>query len=125
MEFTSGVLSNDKNGIYQIIKVDGANNFNVRRSAGISSIEIYNPGLNYNANSYLIFTGGSGQGANATFKINNSGSLITVYINETGNSYLLTPVVTANGSNSIPATFNVITFAGNSTGSVNVSILAT
>jgi hypothetical protein len=121
LEFTSGGYSNVRNGIYMITDAQ-TNFFTVTQKSNVLSITINNAGLLYNTNSYLVITG-DGQGANASFTKNANGSIITVTINEPGISYTRVPTVTANGSNSVAATFNVaISYANNTTGNVIVGI---
>lgn len=82
----------------------------------ISSIAISNGGQAYNSNSFLIFTGGGGDGANASYTRTVSSNALqntisTVTLVSPGANYTTTPVVTAVGSNSIAATF-VVTMGG-------------
>lgn len=119
LEFTSGGYDNVRNGIYTISNVQ-TDFFTVIQKSNIANITINNAGLLYNSNSYLIFTG-NGIGANASFTKNANGSIVSVTLNEPGIMFTEVPIVTANGSNSIPATFNVtISYQGNTTGNVIV-----
>jgi len=120
LEFASGGYSNVKNGIYNVVSTT-TDTFNVKLEPQISAITINDAGALYNSNSFLIFTGGGGSGANAKYTTNANGSIISVVINDFGRGYTSEPTVTANGSNSTPATFNVtLLYANNTSGSVNV-----
>ena len=77
----------------------------------------------YNSNSNLVITG-DGSGANAYYTINSNGSIVSVNVLNYGIDYTSTPSVTANGSNSVAATFDVLlAFANNTSGNVDVGIL--
>ena len=87
----------------------------------ILNISAVNAGLLYNANSYLIISG-DGKGANAVFTTNANGSIVSVNIIESGIGYTFAPTVTANGSNSVSATFTAtISYAGDTSGNVYVT----
>jgi hypothetical protein len=119
LEFLSGGSSNVKNGIYTITSTSG-NNFIVTQSrAYANTIVVLNSGAGYAANSYLVFTGGS----NGFFTVNSTGSIVSANITDFGRYYTSPPTVTANGSNTVPATFVVTLdqYANNTTGNVNVS----
>lgn len=119
LEFTSNNAGNVENGIYTI-NLTSTDYFEVIQKGPIKTISINNAGRGYNANSYLIFTG-DGFGANAIYTINANGSIVSVNVHNFGIEYSRVPVVTANGSNSVPATFNVsIMFANNTSGNVEV-----
>ena len=121
LEFTSGGYGNVRNGIYMVSNAQ-TNFFYVVQKSNISSITINNAGRLYNSNSYLVFTG-DGIGANASYTTNANGSIITVSINEPGILFTRVPTVTAMGSNSVSATFNVsISYSNNTTGNVLVGI---
>lgn len=117
--FTENVsIFNVSNGIYAVTGNSGPNYFTVKQKSNLYSITINNAGRLYNANSYLIFTG-DGAGANATYTINANGSLVSVNVAEYGAGFTRVPTVTANGSNSVAATFDVvISYANNTSGTV-------
>jgi hypothetical protein len=119
LEFTSNNAGNVENGIYSV-RSTSTDYFEVLQKGPIKTITINNAGRGYNANSYLIITG-DGVGANATYTINANGSIVSVNVRNFGIEYSSNPVVTANGSNSVPATFAVtIMFANNTSGNVEV-----
>ena len=120
LEFTSGNYANVKNSIYMITE-SFSDYFYVVQKSNVLSISINNAGRLYNANSYLIITG-DGKGANASFTVNATGSIVSINITEPGIGYTSVPTVTANGSNSIPATFvATLSYAGNTSGNVYVT----
>lgn len=120
LEFTSGAVGNVENGIYSISK-SNTNYFEVIQKSKIKSVTILNAGRNYNANSFLVFTGGNGNGANGKFTINSAGSIISVNIADYGINYTTAPTVRANGTNSVSATFTVtLEYANNTSGTVDV-----
>jgi hypothetical protein len=95
--------------------------FGVRIKSEILSVSIVNPGSGYNANSFLVFTGGEGKGANASYTVNSTGSITAVVLNERGINYTSAPTITANGSNIVPATFtSTLEYAGTDSGTVLV-----
>jgi len=81
-------------------------------------VDIVDGGIGYNstANNILIFTSGTGSGANATFANDSSGKIITVTMVANGTGYLTSPTVTANaqangiGANLVAVLANSITF---------------
>lgn len=119
LEFTSGGYSNVRNGIYMISNAQ-TNFFTIIQTSNVANITINNAGQLYNSNSYLVITG-DGIGANATYITNANGSIVTVIINEPGIYFTRVPTITANGSNSIAATFDVrISYQDNTSGNVIV-----
>lgn len=119
LEFVSGGYSNVENGIYMIDTVS-TNYFYVKQKSSISNVSITNSGKQYNANSYLVFTG-DGYGANARYTTNANGSIISVTLLEPGINFTQAPTVTANGTNSISAVFvATIEYANNTSGNVIV-----
>ena len=119
LEFTSGGSNNVRNGIY-MVQNTLPNYFQVLQKSSLSNIAIVNPGRLYNSNSFLVITG-NGYGANATFNTNVNGSIVSVTINEPGIGFTLQPTITANGSNSISATFTSnIAYSNNTSGNVFV-----
>jgi hypothetical protein len=85
----------------------------VRHTGPVASIEINHPGGGYNANGFIVFTGGGGSGANASFiaKSNTANvsdnTVISVTLISGGANYNTAPVATANLGNSNAATFVV------------------
>jgi len=77
----------------------------------VSDIAISSGGTGYNANGFLVFTGGGGSGANASFTrtigtpVQNVISTVTLV--SQGSNFTTTPTVTAQGSNISAATFTV------------------
>lgn len=119
LEFTSGGSNNVRNGIY-MVQNTLPNYFQVLQKSSLSNIAIVNPGRLYNSNSFLVITG-NGYGANATFNTNVNGSIVSVIINEPGIGFTFQPTITANGSNSISATFTSnIAYSNNTSGNVFV-----
>lgn len=121
--FTENVsIDNVQNGIFTVIGNSSPNYFTVRQKSNVRTLSINNAGRLYNANSYLVFTG-DGHGANASFTVNSSGSLVSLNVVEYGAGYSQI-AVTANGTNSVAATFNVtLSFANNTSGNVEVQII--
>lgn len=122
LEFKSGDLANVVNGIYSVATV-GTNWFKVTQNSNVSSITITANagGANYNSNSYIVFTGGAGEAANATYTKNSTGGIVSVNIAYGGVNYTSVPTATANGSNSIAALFTVtLSKLANTTGNVLV-----
>jgi hypothetical protein len=89
----------------------------------VSSVSISSGGQGYNANAYIIFTGGggiSGSNANASYTIANSlnssqtfssnarqNTIVTVTLNSPGSNYTSAPTATAQGGNISAAIFTV------------------
>lgn len=120
LTFIDGVAANVKNGIKMVVNSQ-TNFFTTIQKSNLKSISIVDGGLNYNSNSYLIFVG-SGNGANAYYNVNATGSIVSVTFNDTGINYTYEPIITANGSNSIPAIFtSILSYQGNTSGNVYVS----
>ena len=121
LEFISGGTKNVKNGIYTITSVSANNFLVVQPRSSISNVTIVNPGRGY-SNSYLIFSTENGYKANANFKVNTIGSIVSVTITDYGQYYSSAPTVTANGSNTVAATFTVTLnhYANSTNGSANV-----
>jgi hypothetical protein len=123
IEFISGGMKNVKNGIYTVTSVSANNFLVVQPRSPVATISIVNPGRGYNANSYIVFSSENGQRANAKYNVNVSGSIVSVNISDYGSYYSTAPTATANGSNSVPATFTVTLkhYANSTSGSANVS----
>jgi hypothetical protein len=86
----------------------------------ISSIVISSAGQGYNTDAFVVFTGGGGSGANASYVKANSlntsqsfssnarqNTIVTVTLNSPGSNYTSAPTATAQGGNIAPATFTV------------------
>lgn len=98
-------------------------NLRKRGTGYVSSVSISGGGQGYNANAYIIFTGGggiSGSNANASYTIANSlnssqtfssnalqNTIVTVTLNLPGSNYTSAPTATAQGGNISAATFTV------------------
>jgi hypothetical protein len=125
LEFTSGGTTNTKNGIYTITASNTDNISVIQPKSGVSTITITDGGAGYNSNSYLVFSTDDGKQANGTYTINSTGSIVTANITDYGFYYNSIPTVTANGSNSSPATFSVTLthYANTTSGNVNVSVI--
>lgn len=120
LEYRSGGYDNVRNGIYTV-SFANTDYISVIQKASIANISIVNPGLRYNSNSFIVFSGGSGTGANATFTTNANGAIVSVTINDDGANYLTAPTATSNGTNAVSATFTVtLQYANNTTGNVDV-----
>jgi hypothetical protein len=124
LEFQSGGFSNVRNGIYMITET-ATNFFKVKHPSNVHIISITQGGRGYNANSYLVFTG-DGKAANASYVINANGSIISTNTRYTGFGFFNAPTVTANGSNTIAATFTAnLYYATDTTGNVLVGTIVT
>ena len=89
----------------------------------VSSVAVSSGGRGYNANGYIVFTGGGGiarSNANASYVIANSinvqqsyssnalqNTIVSVTLNSPGSNYTSAPTATAQGSNISAATFTV------------------
>jgi hypothetical protein len=137
---TSAFVNNLQLGIEGVNTVEIANNqlsnganighaahtgWNLRKQGTgyVSSVSISSGGQGYNANAYIIFTGGggiSGSNANASYIIANSlnssqtfssnalqNTIVTVTLNSPGSNYTSAPTATAQGGNISAATFTV------------------
>jgi hypothetical protein len=125
LEFISGGSKNVKNGIYRVTSTNTNHFIVVQPRSGISNISIANTGALYNSNSFIVFSSENGKTANASYTKNTQGSIVSVKLLDYGAYYSTTPTATANGSNSVPATFVVTLnhYANNTSGTVNVAIL--
>lgn len=82
----STVFPNDVTNL-KLYKLLRNNLYNV---GSIGRISILNPGLGYANGETIIFTGGSGYGANAYINVNSSGSIVSVTVNaHSSNAYVL------------------------------------
>ena len=89
----------------------------------VSSVAVSSGGQGYNANAFIVFTGGggiAGSNANASYAIANSintsqsfssnalqNTIVSVTLNSPGSNYTSAPTATAQGSNISAATFTV------------------
>lgn len=81
----------------------------VKRIVGtgpVGSITIVSGGAGYASNGFLVFTGGGGQNANASF-ISNGSNITSIIINDGGFNFNTAPTVRANLANTVIATFTV------------------
>lgn len=93
-------------------------------STKILRVDVADGGIGYNsiANNILIFTGGAGSGANATFVNNSLGSIISVTMVANGTGYTSVPVISTNatangiGANLVSVLANSLTFTSTSGG---------
>lgn len=124
LEFLSGDLSNVRNGSYNVTSTSANTYFEVIQKSNLRSITITNGGRLYNSNSYLVITGGGGNGANVGYTVNSNGSIVSVNIYNRGINFTSPPIITALGSNSIAASFtSTINHSNNTTGNVEVIII--
>lgn len=125
LTFISGGSKNVKNGIYRVTSTNTNHFLVVQPRSGIASISIINPGALYNSNSFIVFSSENGKTANASYTKNTQGSIVSVKLLDYGAYYSTEPTATANGSNSVPATFAVTLnhYANTTSGTVNVAIL--
>jgi hypothetical protein len=124
LEFLSGNYKNVKNGIYTVTKVNTSNYFEVKQPRGYAqSISIVNPGLNYNSNSYIVFTTDYGK-SNGFFNVNAYGSIVSSNITDFGRYYNSVPKANANGTNSVAAVFSITLdqYANSDLGNVYVTL---
>ncbi len=80
-------------------------------SGPVISVSLTSAGANYRSNGFIVFTGGGGSGANASYTVNTtSNTITTVVLNSGGSGYVTTPTATAaNGTGVNSATFSVTT----------------
>jgi hypothetical protein len=125
LEFTDANTNiNVKNGIFSVSSNTLVNNFEVIQYSPLATITINNNGDLYTTNNWIIFANeGSGTGANASYNINATGSIVSTNVHDFGIHYSTAPKANANGSNSVAATFDVtIAYANDCNGFVNVGI---
>ena len=115
----SSITVSTSSPVYRVNNVGmSANGLNYN-STKILRVDVIDGGIGYNsiANNVLIFSGGSGSGANATFVNNSLGSIISVTMVANGTGYASSPSVTANasangiGANLVSILANSITFS--------------
>ena len=126
LEFLTGGNTNVVDGIYTVSKNTLANYFEViARRSGVKTLAVANAGLGYNSNGFIVFSEENGKKANGSYTVNSNGAIVSVNITDFGLYYSTTPTATANGSNTVPATFTVTLnhYANNTSGNVNVSII--
>ena len=91
--------------------------WNLRKagSGPVIKIEIANPGANYASDGFIVFTGGGGSGANASYTVNTTSKIITsVTLNSGGSDYITTPTATAANGTSVNSASFVVTMGGRS-----------
>lgn len=96
---------------YRIANVSITANGQNYDSTKVLRVDINDGGIGYNstANNILVFTGGSGSGANATFVNNSLGSIISITMVANGTGYTSAPTVTPDATaNGIGANLSAI-----------------
>lgn len=80
-------------------------------SGPVISITLDTAGANYASDGFILFTGGGGSGANASYTVNSvSNTITTVTLNSGGSGYVTAPTATAaNGTGVNAASFSVTT----------------
>lgn len=122
MIFDSGSSNVYRHGI-KMVQNSQPNFFTTIQKSNVFTISIVNGGLNYNSNGNLVIVG-DGNGANAYYNVNSAGAIVTVTFRDHGINYTSVPTITANGSNSVPATFtSTLSHNSNTSGNVYVSVV--
>ena len=124
LPIVSNIVVSNSAPFYKVSSVAITANGRGYDSTKILRVDVINGGIGYNslANNVLIFSGGGGSGANATFTNNDSGSIISVTMVANGTGYTTLPTVFANasangiGANLVPVFANSITFTGTNGG---------
>jgi hypothetical protein len=77
----------------------------------VINITLDTAGANYSTPGFIVFTGGGGSGANASYTVNSvSNTITTVTLNSGGSGYVTAPTATAaNGTGVNSASFTVTT----------------
>jgi hypothetical protein len=120
----SSIAVSNSAPVYRIGTVTITANGQNYDSTKILRVDVVDGGIGYDsiANNILIFSGGAGAGANATFVNNSLGSIISVTMVANGTGYTSVPTVsidsTANGigANLVPVLANSLTFTSTSGG---------
>lgn len=120
----SSIAVSNSAPVYRIGTVTITANGQNYDSTKILRVDVADGGIGYDstANNILIFTGGAGSGANATFVNNSLGSIISVTMVANGTGYTSVPTVSANatangiGANLVAVLANSITFTSTSGG---------
>lgn len=77
----------------------------------LANIQIDVQGTGYSNGGYLIIIGGGGSGANATYEVGALGNINKIIFANTGSGYTTRPTITAQGTNTSPASFTAIGIA--------------
>jgi len=122
----SSIIVSNSSPVYRVanVVITGTANGQNYNSTKVLRVDIADGGVGYNsiANNILIFSGGAGSGANATFVNNSLGSIISVTMVANGTGYTSVPAVTANatangvGANLVAVLANSITFSSTTGG---------
>lgn len=120
----SSITVSNSGPVYRIGTVTITANGQNYNSTKILRVDVADGGVGYNsiANNILIFTGGAGSGANATFVNNSLGSIISVTMVANGTGYTSVPTISTNatangiGANLVPVLANSITFSSTTGG---------
>lgn len=117
----SSIVVSNSSPAYRVanVSITGTANGQNYDSTKVLRVDIADGGIGYDslANNILIFSGGAGSGANATFVNNSLGSIISVTMVANGTGYTSVPTVTANatangiGANLVAVLANSITFS--------------
>ena len=120
----SSIAVSNSGPVYRIGTVTITANGENYNSTKILRVDVADGGIGYDstANNILIFTGGAGSGANATFVNNSLGSIISVTMVANGTGYTSVPTISTNatangiGANLVPVLANSITFSSTTGG---------
>ena len=120
----SSIAVSNSGPVYRIGTITITANGQNYNSTKILRVDVADGGIGYDstANNILIFTGGAGSGANATFVNNSLGSIISVTMVANGTGYTSVPTVSTNatangvGANLVPVLANSITFTSTAGG---------
>jgi hypothetical protein len=87
-------------------------NLRIAGTGPVATIAVANTGAGYNvgggaANGYIVFSGGSGSGANAQWFSNATGHITSVSLLSGGGNYNVAPTAAINNTNTAIATFTV------------------
>ena len=124
LPIVSGIVVSNSAPAYKVSSVAITANGRNYDSTRILRVDVVNGGIGYNsiANNVLIFSGGGGSGANATFVNNDSGSIVSITMVANGTGYTSLPTVFANasangiGANLVAVLANSITFTSTTGG---------
>jgi len=126
--FNSNVVSNitiaNSAPKYKVASITMTANGANYDSTKVLRVDIIDGGAGYDstANSTLIFSGGSGSGANATFANDSTGKIISVTMTANGTGYTSAPTVTPNsqangiGANLVSVLANVVSISSTTNG---------
>lgn len=77
----------------------------------LANVEINVEGTGYSNGGYLVFEGGNGTGANATYEVGALGNINKIIFANTGSGYTSRPNITAQGANTSAASFTAVGIA--------------